>query len=461
MRWRFVLAMIGVVALVVFSFDYPLVRYIAVVQRDRIVTAMERDAYVLAGRTSQAALVGGAANVQAARSLVMEFDRENDETAAIIDAAGFLVASNDPSAQSGADYTNRPEVAEALAGDFSTGVRESITLGGAIVYVAVPIVFGDDVLGAVRLTSSKSTIDDKVDQQVRSLVVAALVSLVFAAAVAIGFSGLLIRPVNALRRSVDQIAEGRLDTEIAVGGPGEIRHLSRAFARMQQRIGSMLESQRSFAGDAAHQLRSPLTALRLRLEQALNATDQDASEAKALIEAALADTDRMVNLTESLLRLARTEGAAMVLDDVVLRDELNEMVDQWSPLAEEDGVGIELGTVDFQRVRTSRLALREIVGNYIDNAITHSPKGTRITVVARRVPAGVEIVVSDQGPGMSEEDRARAFDRFWRGRSDTRGTGLGLAIVAQLAANLGSHVELRSGGPVGLDAVLMIPSVQD
>jgi signal transduction histidine kinase len=453
--------MIGVVALVVFSFDYPLVRYVSEVQRDRIVTAMERDAYVLAGRTSQAALVGGAANVQAARSLVRAFDRDNGETAAIIDAAGFLVASNDPTSQAGADYTNRPEVAAAIRGEFASGVRESVTLGDSIVYVAVPIVFGDDVLGAVRLTSSKSTIDDKVDQQVRSLLIAALISLVFAAAVAVGFSGLLIRPVNALRRSVDQIAEGELDTKIAVGGPGEIRHLSRAFARMQQRIGSMLESQRSFAGDAAHQLRSPLTALRLRLEQALNATDGDASAAKAHIEAALADTDRMVNLTESLLRLARTEGVAMVLDDIALRDELSEMVDQWSPLAEEDGVDIELGSIEVGQVRTSRLALREIVGNYLDNAITHSPDGTRITVTARRTPLGPEIVVSDQGPGMSEEERERAFDRFWRGRSDTRGTGLGLAIVAQLAANLGLRVELRSGAGGGLDAVLLIPAQPD
>lgn len=458
MRWRFVVAMIGVVALVVFSFDYPLVQYVSEVQRDRIVTAMERDAYVLAGRTSRTALVGGAANVQAAQDLVAEFALDHDETAAIIDGAGFLVASTDPRSQAGVDYTNRPEVAAAIDGRFSSGVRESVTLGESIVYVTVPIVFGEEVLGAVRLTTPTSVVDDKVDQQIRSLVIAAVVSLVFAAAVALGLSGLLIRPVNSLRRSVDRIAEGKLDTEIPVGGPGEIRHLSRAFARMSQRVTSMLESQRSFAGDAAHQLRSPLTALRLRLEQALDDADRDTAAVKAHIEAALADTDRMVNLTEALLRLARTEGAAVMVEDVDLGRELASMVEQWSPLAEEGGVDIELGAIEVDRVRMSRLALREIVGNFIDNAITYSPSGTRITVLCRKVPAGMEIVVSDQGPGMSEEDRERAFDRFWRGGSDVQGTGLGLAIVAQLATNSGLGVELRPGTTGGLDAVLAIPS---
>ena len=90
MRWRFVVAMIGVVALVVFSLDYPLVRYVAEVERDRIVTAMERDAYVLAGRASQTALVGGAANRQAAEELMEEFALENDETAAIIECVDDL-----------------------------------------------------------------------------------------------------------------------------------------------------------------------------------------------------------------------------------------------------------------------------------------------------------------------------------------------------------------------------------
>lgn len=456
MRWRFVVAMIGVVALVVFSFDFPLVRYLANVERDRIVTGMERDAYVLAGRTSRTAVVGGAANRQVAQSLVAEFAQGHIETAAIIDSAGFLVASTDASTQPGTSYMNRPEVEAAIGGEFASGVRESVTLGGSIVYVSVPIVFGDQVLGAVRLTTPKSAIDEEVDEQIRRLVIAAVVSLIFAAAVAVGLSSLLTRPVNSLRRNVDEIAEGRLDTKVVVGGPGEIRHLSRAFARMSERVQNMLERQRSFAGDAAHQLRSPLTSIRLRLEQALTSVESDSKSTKHHLEAALADTDRMVNLTEALLRLARTEGAELAREDVDLSRELERVVEQWSPLAEESGIDVRLRPVDVGAARTSRLALHEILGNFIDNAISYSPSGSTITISARHVPGGVEVIVSDQGPGMSDEDRHHAFDRFWRGGTDTRGTGLGLAIVAQLAENAGVKVELRPGDP-GIDAVVTIP----
>lgn len=457
MRWRFVVAMIGVVALVVFSFDYPLVRYLSNVERDRIVTAMERDAYVLAGHTSQTALVGGSANRQAARDLMAEFSAANKETAAIIDSAGFLVASTDPTAVPGSDYTNRLEVRSAIRGDFASGIRESVSLGGSIVYVAVPIVFGDRVLGAVRLTSPKSEIDSEVDEQVRRLVIAAVVSLAFAAAVAIGLSSLLIRPVNALRKNVDDMAEGRLDTEVAVGGPGEIRHLGAAFARMSERVHNMLERQRSFAGDAAHQLRSPLTSIRLRLEQALTSVDSDQIATKRHLEAALADADRMSNLTESLLRLARTEGAELSRDDIDLTRELVHLVEEWSPLAEESGIELRLAEVGVETVRVSRVALREILGNFMDNAISYSPRDSSISVSARRVPDGVEVLIRDQGPGMSDEEIRRAFDRFWRGASDTRGTGLGLAIVAQLADNAGLRVELRPGRP-GIEAAVLIPT---
>lgn len=457
MRWRFVVAMIGVVALVVLSFDYPLVRYLSGVERDRIVTAMERDAYVLAGRASRTALIGGAANRQAAIELMTDFARKNRETAAIIDAGGYLVASTDVSAEPGSSYMNRVEVEAAVAGEFSSGVRESVTLGDPIVYVAVPIVFGERVLGAVRLTSPKAAIDEEVDEQIRRLVIAAVVSLVFAAAVAVGLSRLLTRPVNALRRNVDEIAEGNLETDVTVGGPGEIRHLSSAFARMAERVNNMLHRQRAFAGDAAHQMRSPLTSIRLRLEQALASVDTDTRVTRQHLEAALEDADRMADLTENLLRLARTEGAELTKEEFDLISELEAAVEQWEPLAQESRMEIHFDRVDVGTVRTSRLALREIIGNFLDNAISYSPEESRITISVLPVPGGIEVVVGDEGPGMSDEDRERAFDRFWRGTSEVRGSGLGLAIVSQLAENAGLRVVLRAGGRGGIDAVVMIP----
>ena len=457
-RWRFLVAMVGVVLAVLVSFDVPFVRYVAHVQRDRLVTSMERDAYVLAGRVSRSAVVGGATNQASATQVVADFFADDSRTAAVVDAAGYLVATSDPTARIGADYTNRPEIAAAILGEFSSGERESQTLGESLVYVAVPIVFGDEVLGAVRLSSPKSLIDREVSGQVRGLILASAISVALAAVIAFLLSGILVHPINRLRKAADLVAEGEINTTIAVEGPGEIRGLSQSFANMTDRVRNMLERQRSFAGDAAHQLRTPLTALRLRLEQAEDSLDTDVERSRGHVQAALDETRRLSTLTEQMLRLARVEGAVLARESVDVDGLVREVVEQWSPLAEEKGIRVTSSCSVSKKPVSSLVALREILGNYIDNAIEYSSAGSTISISAHEVERTIEFVVSDQGPGMTDEERRRAFDRFWRGAdSAVAGSGLGLAIVAQLAEAATLEVELRAGVAGGLDAVVCIP----
>jgi len=459
MRWRFLVAMVGVVLAVLVSFDVPFVRYVASVQRDRLITSMERDAYVLAGSVSEGAIEGNISDPQRAATIIEESISVETRTAAIVDSAGYLIASTDPGAMVGADYTNRPEIAAAILGEFSSGVRESRTLGESLVYVAVPIVFGEEVLGAVRLSSPKSLIDDEVSGQVRGLIAASSISVILAAVIAFLLSGILVHPINRLRRAADRVAGGDLDTTITVEGPGEIRALSESFANMTDRVKNMLERQRSFAGDAAHQLRTPLTALRLRLEQAEDSLDVDAEQSREHLQAALDETRRLSTLTEQMLRLARAEGVVLAKEAVNIAGLVSELVEQWSPLAEEKGVQVTSSTSVLTNPMSSSVALREILGNYIDNAIEHSPAGTTISIVARENDGDVELVVADQGVGMTEEERRRAFDRFWRGTDSTMtGSGLGLAIVAQLAEAASLQVELRTPVSGGLEAVVLVPT---
>lgn len=458
MRWRFLVAMVGVVLAVLVSFDVPFVRYVANVQRDRLTTSMERDAYVLAGLVSEGAIRGDVTDPQEAVAIIEESISVDTRTAAIVDSSGYLVASTDPGAMVGADYTNRPEIAAAILGEFSSGVRESRTLGESLVYVAVPIVFGDEVLGAVRLSSPKSLIDDQVSSQVRGLILASAISVVLAAVIAFLLSGILVNPINRLRNSADRLAAGELDTTITVEGPGEIRGLSQSFANMTERVRNMLERQRSFAGDAAHQLRTPLTALRLRLEQAEDLIDVDSGKSREHLQAALDETRRLSMLTEQMLRLARAEGVVLTREAVDIRALLREIEEQWSPLAEEKGIQVSTHCDVSTDPASSLVALREILGNFMDNAIDHSPSGGTILISAVQTDAHIEMSITDQGAGMSEDDRRRAFDRFWRGAdSDAYGSGLGLAIVDQLADAASLDVELRSGKEGGLQAVVGIP----
>ncbi len=463
MKFRFLAVIVGVVVLVLAAHDIPLASHISRVERERLITTLERDAYVLSGQV-HAIDQFAPANLSAEAILLLEkFATTNDSTAVIIDKNGYLIASTSTNDNAGEDYTTRPEVASALLGRFTSGVRISNTIGENLVYVAVPIVSGNSVLGVVRLTYPKSTIDNRVATRVRSIVFAATVSIAMAFVAAFLLASVIARPLTNLRRATDLFAQGDISTKVEEQGPIETRQLAKSFNAMAGRVEDMLSRQRSFAGDAAHQIRTPLTALRLRLEQAGNSLSSSPEMANQHIEAALNETNRLTNLTEQLLRLARIEGAVLETEEFDVTELLNEICDEWSFLAAEKGVELLNEANGTIRCRTNRMALREIITIYIDNAIEHAPNKSKITLLASQKHDLLEITVRDQGSGLSSEQRERAFDRFWRGvatqtaSSTSQGSGLGLAIAAQLATASNMQLELVEGpGSIGLDAVVKI-----
>ena len=148
-------------------------------------------------------------------------------------------------------------------GEPVSGERHSDTLDTDLVYVAVPVLAGDDVIGTVRITYPAAVISDRVDDRVRSLTVVAVITVAMAALVALVVSGTVTRPLRSLRRATERLAGGDLSARAeTTGGPREVRDLATAFNRMSERTQQLVDEQRAFAGDASHQLRTPLTALR-------------------------------------------------------------------------------------------------------------------------------------------------------------------------------------------------------
>jgi signal transduction histidine kinase len=211
----------------------------------------------------------------------------------------------------------------------------------------------------------------------------------------------------------------------------------------------MIEGQRGFAGAVSHQLRTPLTALRLRLEQAEMAVGNDEVVAEAL-EASRSEADRLQEMIEQLLALARMEGTASRTVEVDAVRVVRDRVDMWGPLADEQEVTIRLVVPEAARCAVIEGGLEQIVDNYIDNAISVAPAGSEILVEVETIDGVVSVDVVDSGPGLTEEQRGLAFDRFWRGpaRTGEKGSGLGLAVVRQIAVASGGEVELL-GEPSG------------
>jgi len=462
-RWRLVAVLVGVTAMILIVHDIPLAAHLRRVERDRLITGLERDAFTIAGRAEELLENGAAAlpDEEAALSALLGEYRGNTGGRVIVtDSSGIAVVSSDEEVIAGNDYSTRPEIAEALSGIPASGERDSSTLGMRLAYVAVPVVSGAVVEGAVRITYPSSVIGDRVESRVRGLLVVALVSLGVALAAAIIFAQTVARPLRRLTRATEQLADGDLTVRASVDdGPPEVRSLATSFNTMGRRIERMIERQRSFAGDASHQLRTPLTALRLRLEQVGEELERDPAAARVRLDAAATETERLQRLIEGLLALARAEGRGpepTVVDAAAI---VRERVELWRALGEEQGVAVNVTTPVTELVLAAPGAVEQIVDNLVDNALQVAPRGTAVDVRTVRSGTTTELHVLDRGPGMSAEQIEHAFDRFWRAAdAPPGGSGLGLAIVAGLAEAGGGTVRLepRPGG--GLSAAVAFRS---
>ena len=460
MKNRLLAVMVGLIVIVLIAHDVPLSAHLAQVERDRLTTAIQRDAFTLGGRITPLISLVGVDRTRQILAVVEEYSSHSDGKVVVIDDQGYLVASNDQTSSVGEDYVGRPEIATAILGTPTSGTRQSTTLGEELVYVAVPVLSGTDVLGVVRITYPKSVVDSRVNENLRGIFFTAAISIAMAVMVALLFARFVTRSLDDLRRTTEKFADGDLTATAKEFGAPETRKLASSFNTMARRLSRMIDQQRSFAGDASHQLRTPLTALRLRLEQASNLVISNPKEAHNHMEEALSETERLSYLVEQLLQLARAEGRILPLDEVKISEVVFERIEQWSSLAEERGVSL-VGVVPANVLgHGNAMALGEILDNYIDNALEMSPVGATVTVLANLRDDGVELVIRDDGPGLTDDQRVKAFDRFWRGdeQSNRRlGSGLGLAIVAQLADASAYKVELRKSARGGIDAVVFVP----
>lgn len=395
-------------------------------------------------------------------SAAAEYTTRTGARVVIIDTAGRAIADSQPPTGGERYFDTREEFATALDGLVATGSRESETLGGRLVYAAVPVASGGVVRGAVRLTYPADELDARVRDNWFRLGAVAAVSLLAAAAVGVVLARSVTRPVRELQEAATELGGGDLSVRADTSdGPREVRALASDFNDMADRLAALVDAQEAFVADASHQLRSPLTALRLRLENLEETVDGDD---RAEVEAAGREVARMSRLVDGLLALARADRAAgsATAEAVALPKLLVERADVWGPLAEERSVALTVAGDGAASLSPDRLA--QVLDNLIANALEVAPMGSELALRLTPGSGGgsVEVHVIDAGPGLSDEERERAFDRFWRAGRDggtLGGSGLGLAIVQKLARIDGGTVELRRADTGGIDAVVSYPAV--
>ncbi|MER6557790.1 HAMP domain-containing sensor histidine kinase [Streptomyces sp. NPDC001027] len=284
---------------------------------------------------------------------------------------------------------------------------------------------------------------------------AGLAVLVLGAAAAIGAYAArrITAPLRALNSMASRFSDGDLTARSPVTGPPETQTLARTLNQGAERLDTLVASQRIFVADASHQLRTPLTALRLSLDNIADGVDDEF--VREDVEQATAEVVRMSRLVNGLLVLARAEAKVTAAEPLPLKDIVTERLTVWRPAADERGVTIALrgsGVDGRPSVLASPGHLDQVLDNVLSNALEVSPDGGGITVRLESAAGEVLMSVEDEGPGMSDAEKSRAFDRFWRGQGLTgrSGSGLGLAVVRQLVTDDGGTVRLEDAPGGGL-----------
>jgi signal transduction histidine kinase len=445
---RLLLGYLGVTLFVLLSLEVPLGVQNQRTERHDLSAKVSHDAMVLAADSEDAAQAPMPRQLDALAAIAADYARRTGARVVVVDRQGDALIDTSPRVGGRESFASRPEIAAALAGRYPSGVRTSKTLHERLLYVAVPIASSGRVHGAVRITYPYSAVDSRILRYWLLLALIGAVVLAGAAVVGLGLARFVTRPLRHLEAAAAAVGEGQLEARAPEReGPSEVRSLAAAFNETVAKLSRLLRSQGDFVADASHELRTPLTALQLRLESLPQSQDRDA----ALLEA-----DRLRDLVDGLLALARADAGSEASARVDASALIRQRVEAWSPLADEHGVTlvVELDGPLPAHAAPGRLA--QVLDNLLANALDASPRGGKVTVSAAGTPSWVELHLRDEGPGMTREQRERAFDRFWRAGSGEGGSGLGLAIVKRLVSADEGEVELGEAPGGGVDAVVRL-----
>jgi signal transduction histidine kinase len=309
---------------------------------------------------------------------------------------------------------------------------------------------------------------DSVEDVQEVLLTAFLVALALAIMLGLAagalFTGSLLRRVDGITRTAEAIIGGDLARRIALTGSGDdFDRLSATLNAMLDRIADLLENLRQISNDIAHDLRTPLGRLRQRLEDAkLRAASQ--SDYADAIDRAVEEADALLNTFSALLRIAQVEAGAQraAFRTVDLSDVMSTVAEAYGPVAEDGGKSLQTDIAEAIAMTGDRELLVQLFANLIENALAHTPEGTRILMRLSAGRQGAVAQVSDNGPGIPEKERGRVFQRFYRLEHSrtTSGNGLGLSLVAAIVNLHGGKIELADKKP-GLKVAIVFASADN
>ncbi|MFD7452098.1 sensor histidine kinase [Kitasatospora sp. NPDC059827] len=323
--------------------------------------------------------------------------------------------------------------------------------------VAAPVVRDGDVVAVVLSESPTGALRARVLHKWLVLAGGEAAAMAVAVLLAVRLTEWVLRPVRTLDRATHDIATGRMAARVAPGGgPPELQRLARSFNEMADHVVHAMDQQKAFVADASHQLRNPLSALLLRVEVlGLELPEGHEEELSGVRE----EGTRLARVLDDLLGLATAEHARPEPEQTDLARLTLARVDGWRPVAEQRGIELRWDGPALAIGMADPIGFGSALDAVLDNALKFGPAGSQVLLRVSVFRDEVAVTVSDAGPGLTEDELARAGDRFWRSarHQNVDGSGLGLSIARTLLAAGGGSLGFAPVRPTGLAVTLSVP----
>jgi signal transduction histidine kinase len=343
----------------------------------------------------------------------------------------------------GAKGPGYPVATEAAAsGRVSSGVEE--VAGDRTAETAVPLLAGERPRWVAVLSAPLADVDDTVSLIRRRILIAGGIALLAALAAGWIVARAHAKRLERLEAAAQRVAEGDFSAPIPGEGSDEVGQLAATLNEMQRRLGQLDSARRDFIANASHELRTPIFSLGGFVEL-LDEEEPDPAAREEFVRTMREQIARLTKLTADLLDLSKLDADTMELSagTVDLGEVARRVASEFGPASEKHGSPIQIQGAEPAEALADADRVAQIMRILLDNALTHTPEGTSISITAQRQDGTASLVVKDDGPGVDPHELGRVFDRFYTG-DRVNGTGLGLAIAQELTLRMGGELGLTS-----------------
>ena len=331
------------------------------------------------------------------------------------------------------------------------------------VYYTAAIVYNSDTIGAVMFSDDIHDVVNTTHDFVKILVIICGAACLVLLLISLVFSGYITRPINELKNVALSISKGHLRQRLKVSGKSEIAELANSFNTMSRQLENMDRQRSEFVSNASHELKTPLSSMKILTESLLYQNGVPESTYKEFLSDINKEIDRLSETITGLLTLAKTdsEAEALTLSKILLSELVYKSVSALKPIAKEKGITLSYSINNELEIECDGLKVMQALMNLIENAIKYTDAGGDVRVTLQKSGQNAAIVVKDNGCGIPKQEIPYLFERFYRvdkaRARDTGGSGLGLHISRKIALLHGGSITVKSEEGKGSVFTLYLP----